>query len=110
MVTRHLLAGGNVFIDTVLPFGPRSAPKIFNSIADALEWVARENRVINIFHYLDDFLVVGAPGSEECQYGLSTLLGWTEWLGFPVAREKVEGPACRLTLLGIEIDTEALEL
>ena len=28
---------GNFYIDTVLPFGLRSAPKIFSVIADALE-------------------------------------------------------------------------
>ena len=28
---------GKLFIDTVLQFGLRSAPKIFNAIADALE-------------------------------------------------------------------------
>ena len=30
---------GDIFIDTVLPFGLRSAPKIFNSVADALDRV-----------------------------------------------------------------------
>lgn len=54
---------GGVFIDTVLPFGLCSAPKIFNAVVDALEWVVKKNRVKEIYHYLDDFLVVGAP---EC--------------------------------------------
>ena len=27
-----------VYIDTMLPFGLRSAPKIFNAIADPLKW------------------------------------------------------------------------
>ena len=30
---------GKVYINTVLPFGQRSAPKVFNTIADALEWI-----------------------------------------------------------------------
>ena len=30
-----------LYVDTVLPFGLRSAPKIFTAIADAAEWVAR---------------------------------------------------------------------
>ena len=30
---------GGVFIDTVLSFSLRSAPNIFNAVADALEWV-----------------------------------------------------------------------
>ena len=110
----HWLLGmswrGEVFIDTVLPFGLRSAPKIFNAVADALEWVVRVNGVGEIYHYLDGFLVLGTSGSEECADSLSTLMGWTEWLGFPVAEEKVEGPTTKLTLLGIEIDAEALIL
>ena len=101
---------GGIFIDTVLPFGLRSAPKIFNTMADALEWVVRENGVREIYHYLDDFLVLGAPKSTDCADGLHTLMHWTTWLGFPIAEEKVEGPSTRLTFLGIEIDSEALTL
>ncbi len=39
---RHLLGmvwKGRLYIDTVLPFGLRSAPKIFNALADALQWM-----------------------------------------------------------------------
>ena len=31
-------------------------------------------------------------------------------VGFPVAEEKTEGPATRITLLGIVIDSDLLEL
>ena len=101
---------GGIFIDTVLPFGLRSAPKIFNAIADALEWVAQENGVDAIYHYLDDFLVLGAPGSDRCANDLATLMKWTTWLGLPVAQEKVEGPTTVLTFLGIEIDSTTFVL
>ena len=99
-----------MFIDTVLPFGLRSAPKIFNAVADALEWIVRKDGVRELYHYLDDFLVLGAPGSGECASSMSKLLGRTEWLGFPIAEEKMEGPTTTLTFLGIEIDSEALIL
>ena len=39
---RHLLGiqwQGKTFVDTCLPFGLRSAPKLFNAVADALEWM-----------------------------------------------------------------------
>ena len=101
---------GGVFIDTVLPFGLISAPKICNTLADGLEWVAREKGVKEFYHYLDDFLVLGAPKSTECMVGLQTLIHWTTWLGLPIAEEKVEGPSTRLTFLGIEFDSEALTL
>ena len=47
-----------LFVDTALP---RSAPKIFTAIADAAEWITKQVGVESIIHYLDDFLVIGAP-------------------------------------------------
>ena len=38
-IDRHLLGIGATYIDGVLPFGLCSAPKIFNSIADLLQWI-----------------------------------------------------------------------
>ena len=32
---------GGAYIDPMLPFGLRSAPKIFNAVADALAWLAQ---------------------------------------------------------------------
>ena len=46
---------GALFIDTALPFGLRSAPKIFNAVADTVEWIVKEAGVSMVFHYLDDF-------------------------------------------------------
>ena len=99
-----------LYVDTALPFGLRSAPKIFTGVADAVEWIARQEGVAKILHYLDDFLLVGRPGSTECGKALSTLLGMFERLGIPVASEKLEGPTQVLTFLGIEVDTSALEI
>ena len=56
---RRLLAvawRGDVFLDTALPFGLRSAPKIFSAVADALLFVMIRNGVGEAIHYLDDFL------------------------------------------------------
>ena len=42
----HWLIGmcfeGVTYTDTFLPFGLRSAPKLFNAAADALDWVCGE--------------------------------------------------------------------
>ncbi len=60
---RHLLGlywDGQVFLDTTLPFGLRSAPKIFNALADGLHWVL-EQEGLDVLHYLDDFLFFEAP-------------------------------------------------
>ena len=74
-------------------------------MADALECVIRSSGVQEIFHYLDDFLVVEAPWSSQCADDLVTLLRGTQSLGFPVAHDKVEGPTTSLTFLVIEVDT-----
>ena len=49
---------GQLFLDTVLPFGRRSAPKLFTAVADAVEWVAKQRGMHPLFRYLDDFLLV----------------------------------------------------
>ena len=67
-----------VFIDTVLPFGLRSAPKVFNAVTDALEWIVRKDGVKEMYHYLDDFLALGAPHLEESEINLHKLVAWTE--------------------------------
>ena len=33
---------GKVYVDATLPFGLRSAPKIFTAVADACEWILRQ--------------------------------------------------------------------
>jgi len=50
---------GGLFIDTVLPFGLCSAPKIFTAVADAVEWILKDEGVRFAIHYLDKFLVKG---------------------------------------------------
>ena len=54
---------GAYFVDTRLPFGLRSAPKIFTAIADALQWILLQRGIQNLIHYLDDFFFVELPGS-----------------------------------------------
>ena len=93
------------YIDTVLPFGLRSAPIIFTAIADALQWVIESHGVQHIMHYLDDYLLLGPPESLECQRALETTLTYCQNLGVPVADHKTEGPSTLLVFLGIEIDT-----
>jgi len=48
------------YVDVVLPFGLRSAPFIFNSIADMVEWVlVTSYQIPDLLHYLDDFITAG---------------------------------------------------
>ncbi len=42
---------GKVYIDPMLPFGLRSAPKIFYAVADALHWCLHQEGIPIIRHY-----------------------------------------------------------
>ena len=101
---------GEVYFDPMLPFGLRLAPKIFNAIADGLEWYLRQLGVQHVFHYLDDFIVIGLPGSVQCAEAMASLKRACAFLGVPIATHKTEGLTTCLTYLGIEIDTKAAQL
>ena len=49
---------GAIYIDKVLSFGLRSAPKIFSAVADALLWSLNSKGTTKGLHYLDDFVLV----------------------------------------------------
>ena len=61
-------------------------------------------------HYLDDFLLLGAPGSLECLQDLHSTLTTCQELGIPLALHKVEGPTTRLVFLGIGLDSSQMAL
>ncbi len=98
------------YLDQALPFGLRSAPKLFTAVADGLAWAMVSEGVVDVIHYLDDFFFCGPAGSLTCGAALDTALPLCERLGFPVAPDKVVGPTAVLTFLGIEIDSLKQEL
>ena len=102
---------GRVYVDACLPFGLRSAPLIFTALADGLEWIVRQQGVHFIYHYLDNYIMLGAPGTMECHSSMHKLVVdcWKH-LGVPLAQEKSEKPTSCLTFLGIEVDTEQMQL
>jgi len=102
-----------VYIDRALPFGLRSAPKLFNAVADTIVWVLSQHGITHLPHYLDDFLFLAAPLSHEGEQILRIALETLKALGIPVATHKNRwpaGPLTILTFLGILIDTHAFEL
>ena len=93
------------YFDKRLPFGLRSAPFLFNQLADALHWIlATRYNIKYLLHYLDDFLIV-APSNAACQHDKDSMISLMGRLGIPLSWEKIEGPSTRLSFLGIEIDT-----
>ena len=110
----HLLLGIRwmeaVYVDRALPFGLRSAPKIFSALADSLAWLLYTQGVQYQLHYLDDFLFFALPQSANPTEILSNVLNHFSWLGVPVATHKTEGPATCISFLCILIDTDRMEL
>ena len=64
-------------------------------------------RGAHAIHYLDDYLLMAPPCTDECGSALRTCLRMCESLGVPMADHKISGPATVLSFLGIEIDTDA---
>ena len=58
---------GKTYIDPMLPFGLRSAPKIFNAVADALNWHLQQAGIPLIRHYLDDYIIISSPDIARCK-------------------------------------------
>ena len=93
---RHLFGmmwEDKVYVDAALPFGLRSAPKIFTAVADTLEWIATTSLV-----------------EKQCRLNMELLVDLCHHLGVPLAEEKVEVPSTSLVFLGIIIDSVAGEL
>lgn len=105
-----MVLGEELYVDTTLPFGLRSAPVLFSALADGLAFIIRNKGVQGLDHYLDDFSLVCPPQSPTCQISLDTSLQVCEEVGFCVAPQKTEGPATQINLLGIEIDSTNMEL
>ena len=110
---RHLLGmkwDGKVFIDLTLPFGLRSSPRIFTTVADVFEWILLHRGVSWCLHYIDDFLTSGEPDTAECSVNLRLILAICKWLRLPLKVLKIEGPSPVLPFLGIILDTLKQEI
>jgi len=84
---------GQLYLDKVLLFGLQSAPIIFSSIGDTIEWMVGQREVELIF------IVAGEARSHKCSQGPAILLRTCEDAG-----------ASCLTVLGREVDTALTQL
>ena len=96
----------NIYIDTYLLFGLRSAPKLFNTLANLLSWILEHHNVSPVMHYLDDLLTMGPACLPTCAHNLTVIKEVCTSLGIPLALEKVEDLSNCLTFLGIMLDTK----
>ena len=94
--------------DTRLPFGSSLAPKIFHRLTQAVKRMMAQ-RGYRIVAYLDDFYI-HAPTFDECNEALHTLVELLRSLGFAINWNKLDGPATRITFLGVVIDSLSFTL
>ncbi|CAG2196096.1 unnamed protein product [Mytilus edulis] len=96
------------FYDTKLPFGSKLAPHIFHRLSQAVRRMM-SRRGFTIIAYLDDFFICETT-KQRCIQALNILLALLRKLGFMINWSKVVDPTTKLTFLGIEIDSTAMEL
>ena len=73
------------YMDMALPFGLHSAPYIFTSITDMVEWILTHNYGVDFLrHYLDVFMTLGPPASPVCHYNLQACIRLCSILGLPL--------------------------
>ena len=106
---RHLLGmfwHGCYYIDLSLPFGLRSAPAIFNTVADLFHWCLVNNwNIIDLLHYLDYYFTLGPPNSTIWVSHLKAIDQAASDIGISLSPEKCVGPTTCLVFLGIELDS-----
>ena len=98
------------YFDVRLPFGLRSAPALFNMLADAIHWICLARGVGDLEHYLDDYITAGPLDSDVCLARMFTILGVCTDIGMLVSADKVLGPSNQLPILGVEFDTVRQEM
>ena len=93
------------YINTILPFGLRSAPPIFNKFAEVCWIIQNITNNPNITHYSDDYFIVKSQDLQETEKELANVKHILEHLNIPIATEKIEGQSTTITYLGIQINS-----
>nr|XP_028594215.1 uncharacterized protein LOC114601207 [Podarcis muralis] len=89
-----------------MPMGCSVACAAFETFSTFIEWAFKTTSGSPfVTHYLDDFLIIGAPDSPNCALSLATFMRLAADFGIPLAADKTEGPSTILSYLGIELDT-----
>ena len=89
-----------------LVFGCRSSPRLFDTVSQAICWIATYNYGIRtIFHLLDDFLTVDKPDLCAGERTMALLNLLFARLNVSLAKHKCTGPSDCLEYLGIILDS-----
>lgn len=94
------------YYDLVLTMGAASSCRIFQRIADAMNWIARNKlHLQKSLQYIDDTIII-EESFEICRQKLDLFKKMCSHIGFVISEEKTEGPSTCLTFLGIELDAD----
>ena len=96
--------------DHYLLVGCSASFKIFETLTNALQWIASSKlHIRNISHVLDDFLLL-ARDKATGQAQLSAFLSMCADIGIPIAPDKTVQLTQVITFLGFELDSVAMEV
>ena len=95
--------------DNRLCMGLSSSPYVFTKLSDfVVRCMAREG-FSECVNYLDDFCII-ARSRQGCIAGQLALLSVLRRLGFFVSFKKLSAPSCVTRFLGIDVDSNEMEL
>ena len=101
---------GKIYINASMAFGSASSCKIFERVANVLQWIVTHVTQWDwISHYLDDFPMLAQTKPELFQQ-IDRYLALMEKVGMPVAEEKTLGPTQFLEYLGMLLNLLTLTL
>jgi len=98
------------FFRLVLPFGLRSSPFLFTCFAAAFAAILQARNISFLMFYLDDMLVIGRAGTDECAAGIALIEELAAQLGIILHPTKRAGPTTHIEFLGLGIDSEQMQL
>ena len=93
------------YVDMVLSFGLQSAPFIFNSIADMVEWILANPRFLTSSITRTTSLLQVPFSPPQCAQNLATAIEVCQRLGLPLHPGKCVGPTMVLVVFGIKLDS-----
>lgn len=102
---------GQYYIEKCMPFGCSASCKNWELFATFLEFLVRTKAGSKyLLHYLDDFLGGGKSGTTDCLKLMQVFQQCMRQLHVPIADEKTAGPATIICFLGLELDSEKMEV
>lgn len=100
---------GFLYYYSRLSFGCSSSCKIFDTLSQAVCWIAEQiHNIHKILHLLDDFLTLDLPDCHA-EHTMESMLLLFSRLNIPLAEHKIVGPTTVLEFLGIILDSNLMQ-